>query len=94
MVNEPGVLAKVENNQVHETVWGHQTITRERSAPLLMTTVNSYDLRSSPVPSEGATKKECMFQGITPIQGSREKCSILAINREDRNPEASATLQA
>lgn len=43
---------------------------------------------------EGAATEESVFDGMTPIQSNREKCSILAINKEDRNPEASATLQA
>ena len=40
--------------------------------------------RQSPVPTQGATTEECVFEGMTPIQGSREKRRILAINREDK----------
>lgn len=53
----------------------------------------THDLRSLLVPRERATAEGRVFEGMTPIQSSREKCSILAINKEDRNPEASATLQ-
>lgn len=36
------------------------------------------------MPTQKATTEECVFEGMTPIQGSREKHSILAINREDK----------